>query len=105
LRVSALSEAIVQADAVDLATGWDRLTEPEKRHLVETITDKIIVGKEEVAVNLLYFPGEVIKQRGHAAAATFPNRHRPAAGHRNAAPIIRRGSRDRCSTASISMSK
>jgi site-specific DNA recombinase len=68
LRVSALSEAVVQADAVDLASGWDRLSEPEKRHLVETITDRIVVGKGEVAVNLLYFPGEVRKQRGHAAA-------------------------------------
>jgi site-specific DNA recombinase len=68
LRISALSEAVVQADAVDLATGWDRLSEPEKRHLVETITDKIVVGKEEVAVNLLYLPGQVTKQRGHAAA-------------------------------------
>lgn len=70
LKVSALSEAVVQTDAVDLATGWDRLKGPEKRHLVETITDRIVVGKEEVAVNLLYFPGPrpVEKQRGHAAA-------------------------------------
>jgi site-specific DNA recombinase len=68
LRISALSEAVVQADAMDLATGWDRLSAPEKRHMVETITDRIVIGKEEVTVNLLYFPGEVRKQRGHAAA-------------------------------------
>jgi len=71
LKVSALSEAVVQHDAVDLATGWDRLQGSEKRHLVETITDRIVVAKEEVAVNLLYFPGAapVVKQRGHAVAA------------------------------------
>lgn len=72
LKISALSEAVVQHDAVDLATGWDRLAGPEKRHMVETITDRIVVGKEEVAVNLLYFPSPrpVVKQRGHAAAVT-----------------------------------
>src|SRR5262249_8811743 len=79
-KVSALSEAVVQAEAVDLASGWDRLKGPEKRHMVETITDKIVVGKEEVAVNLLYFPGQgaVVKQRGHVAVDISANQHRPA---------------------------
>ena len=81
LRVSALSGAVVQADAMDLATGWDRLQAPEKRHLVETITDKIIVGKEEVTVNLLYFPGEVRKQRGHKDSSRRRAGSVPDSGH------------------------
>ena len=68
LKVSALSEAVVRQDAVDLATVWDRLQAPEKRHLVETITDKIVVGREDVAVNLLYVAGQMEKQRCHVAA-------------------------------------
>jgi hypothetical protein len=56
-------------DATDLTRRWDQFKPEETRQLVETITDKIIIGKEEVAVDLLYLPGAVGKQRGHADAA------------------------------------
>src|SRR5580692_361129 len=65
LRISNMAERAVEADANDLALRWDQFSEAQKRQLVETITHKIIVGKEEVAVNLLYRPGPMGTQRDH----------------------------------------
>ncbi|HEY3814535.1 MAG TPA: recombinase family protein [Caulobacteraceae bacterium] len=48
--------------ALDLTERWDRLEHNEKRQIVETITDRIVVGREEVEINLLHVP-----QSGNAA--------------------------------------
>lgn len=65
LRISVNSKRASVSDAGDLALRWTDFTSVEKRQLVETITDKIIVGKEEVAINLLYFPAS-LKPAGKA---------------------------------------
>lgn len=59
MRISALSESAAISEATDFATGWDQFKPEEKRQLVELITDRIVVGKEDVAINLLYLPGAV----------------------------------------------
>lgn len=69
MRISGFAETAALADASDLARQWDQFSEPEKRQLVETITDAITVAKEEVTIDLLFLPGAVATQRGHAAAA------------------------------------
>lgn len=51
-----------------LSERRDQFSQPEKRQLVETITDAITIAKEEVTIDLLYLPGSVSMQRGHAAA-------------------------------------
>ena len=56
IRISAMSEAAAASEAEDLALHWDAFSPQEKRRLVETITDRIVIGKEDVAVNLLYLP-------------------------------------------------
>ena len=73
LAVPLLAALATPATAHEVATDVTVqafLKPEEKRQLVETITEKIIVGKEEVAVDLLYLPAVVGKQRGHAAADT-----------------------------------
>jgi site-specific DNA recombinase len=59
MRISTLGSEAAMADAGDLALRWTEFTPEQKRQMVETITDKIIVGKEEVTVNLGYFPASL----------------------------------------------
>ncbi|HUO99036.1 MAG TPA: ATP-binding protein, partial [Rhizomicrobium sp.] len=68
MRISISGKQASVSDAGDLALRWTEFSQAEKRQLVETITDKIIVGKEEVAVNLLYFPAS-LKRDGKATNA------------------------------------
>jgi site-specific DNA recombinase len=105
MRISTIAEQAVTADATCLALRWDHFSEPEKRQLIETITDTIVVGKEEVTVDLLYRPSVVGTQRGHAAAAISPIPRKPAGARRAAARTISRRSPGRCSTASTCMSR
>jgi site-specific DNA recombinase len=59
MRISVSSEQASISDAGDLSLRWTQFSQGERRQLVETITDQIIVGKEEVAINLLYFPASL----------------------------------------------
>ncbi|MBV9064093.1 MAG: recombinase family protein [Alphaproteobacteria bacterium] len=59
MRISATSERATVSEAMDFATRWDQFTPEGKRQLVELITDNIVVGKEEVAINLLYLPAAI----------------------------------------------
>ena len=68
MRISVSGKQASVSDAGDLAIRWSEFSPAEKRQLVETITDKIIVGKEEVAVNLLYFTAS-LKRDGKATNA------------------------------------
>jgi site-specific DNA recombinase len=76
MRISGMGESAAIAEATDFATRWDQFEKGEKRQLVELITDTIIVGKEEVAINLLYFPtsletgGKATQPQGFIAATS-----------------------------------
>ncbi len=59
LRIAMAGKNAAIAEASDLSIRWGQFSRPEKRQLVETITDKIVVGKDEVAINLLYFPASL----------------------------------------------
>jgi site-specific DNA recombinase len=54
LKIGQLSQEEVLADARDLHTRWPSLPIVEKRKIVETITERIVVGKGEVEINLFY---------------------------------------------------
>lgn len=56
LRIGQLSEEEILQDARDLYSRWPELSFDEKRRIVETITERIIIGTEEVEINLLYSP-------------------------------------------------
>ena len=56
LKVSFLSSDQIAADGKDLYERWPEFDLEEKRQVIESITDSIVVGKDEVEVSLFYFP-------------------------------------------------
>lgn len=77
MRISTMAESAAISEATDFASGWDQFSPESKRQLVELITDKIVIGKEEVAVNLLYLPtavetgGKATRPHGFIAATSW----------------------------------
>lgn len=56
IRVSLASQAETLDDARDLWANWDKLSRGERRSVVEAITEKIVIGKDDVDIFLLYLP-------------------------------------------------
>lgn len=56
MKISQLSEEEIILGAKDLYERWPTLPDEEKRQIIEAITEKIIVGKDEVEINLYYAP-------------------------------------------------
>ena len=55
-EVGALSAEEILAEVLNLAEFWDKMDREEKRTLVESVTDKIVVGQGEIEINLCYLP-------------------------------------------------
>lgn len=56
VRINFLSGDQVFHEAQTLAERWPHLTLPERRQIVEAITEEIIVGQGDVTINLCYLP-------------------------------------------------
>jgi site-specific DNA recombinase len=56
LKVQYLSGDEILNEARDLYTRWPTLEQEEKRKVIENITEKIVIGTDEVAINLCYLP-------------------------------------------------
>lgn len=56
MKINQLSEEEIILGARDLYERWPNLPGEEKRHIIEAITEKIIVGKDEIDINLYYAP-------------------------------------------------
>jgi site-specific DNA recombinase len=56
LQITQLSHEDIVVGAKDLYTRWPDLAHEEKRRIVEAITKRITIGKEEVSIDLLYEP-------------------------------------------------
>lgn len=52
LKIQYLSNDEVLAEAKDLYSRWETLENPEKRQIIEAITERIIVGDGEITINL-----------------------------------------------------
>lgn len=69
LRIQYLSSDQILNEAKDLYSHWKDLTTDEKQKIVENITEKIIIGQEEVTINLAYLPASLktmtTEQRKH----------------------------------------
>jgi len=76
LRISLLSREEAMDEARDLATRWERLPSDEKRQIVETITDRIVIGTEDVEITLLHLPatndaGKATRPQGFMAPTSW----------------------------------
>ena len=56
LKISYASSDVVLQNAKDLYDRWPAIPFEEKRNIVETITNKITIGKEDVHLSLAYLP-------------------------------------------------
>lgn len=56
LKVNSVSADEVLAEASDLYTRWPKFERELKRRVVESITDKIVIGVDEVSINLAHIP-------------------------------------------------
>jgi site-specific DNA recombinase len=56
MKISQLSEEEIFLGAKGLYDRWPSLPDEEKRRIIEAITEKIIIGKDEVEINLYYAP-------------------------------------------------
>ncbi len=58
LKIHHLSSEEVFSEARDLYSRWDSLPFEERRSIVETIVEEIIIGDQEVEINLCYLPSQ-----------------------------------------------
>jgi len=69
LKIQYTSSDEILSEARDLYSRWPRLNKEEKRKIIETITEKVIIGEEDIAINLCYLPPSSQEasswQRGH----------------------------------------
>jgi len=56
LRIQYLSSDQILNEAKDLYSRWKELIPEEKRKIVENITEKIVIGQEDVTIHLAYLP-------------------------------------------------
>lgn len=56
IKIQHQSSGVVLHDAKDLYSKWDVLEYDDKRHIVELITEKIVVGREDIHMKLSYLP-------------------------------------------------
>lgn len=56
LKMNNLSTEEIATQASNLYDHWQTMEPGEKRGIIEAITDKIIIGKDEITINLCYTP-------------------------------------------------
>ena len=56
LKIQSLSTDIVIQEATDLYQNWPTMPMEEKRSIVETITDKLIINEDSINISLAYLP-------------------------------------------------
>lgn len=75
LQVDGLSQEQLAAEATNLYERWPSLTVAEKQEMVELITRSIVVGNEEVTIELIHFPSfQETKIRQRSARDSSPPR-------------------------------
>lgn len=89
IRVQYQSSDVVLHDAQDLYSRWDSLSFEDKRHIVELITDKIIVEKEDIHIKLSYLPTP--KNEQNPPATPKSNTNLNSGNSPNNSPVFRRG--------------
>ena len=72
LKILHLNSGEILNEAKDLHSKWKDLVFEEKRKIIENITENIIIGKEDISINLCYLPSQselaADKQRHHTGS-------------------------------------
>jgi site-specific DNA recombinase len=81
LKINHLSADQVLSEANDLYARWPSLSRDEKQKIVESITDSIIIGKDEIGINLCHLGSseEATKEQRKLTPAAATPAARPAA--------------------------
>jgi site-specific DNA recombinase len=61
-KIQLTSSDEILSEARNLYTRWPELPFDHKRQVVETITEKIVIGHEDVAIDLCYLPSAASKE-------------------------------------------
>jgi site-specific DNA recombinase len=64
MKIQFVSSDIVIQDAVQLYTNWNKLPYEEKRTIVESITDKIVIDQDTIDIALSYLPTPLLQPNG-----------------------------------------
>lgn len=74
LKIQYLSSDQILNEAKDLYSRWPVLEHQEKRKIIENITEKIIIGTDEVMINLCYLPSpsELMTDRQRNFKGSWP---------------------------------
>ncbi len=67
VKIYYLSSEEIITEAKDLYTRWPSLRREEKRHIVEEITERIVIGKDDVDIALNYLPSSAPLNHGRMA--------------------------------------
>ena len=105
LKIRYLSSDQVFSEARDLYSNWHKLQFDDKRKIVESIVEKITIGKDEVRIDLCYLPSATEMKENRSDSDTGPegengnsthsgNSGRPTASHFPKSEITAR--RQRC---------
>jgi site-specific DNA recombinase len=73
LRISLLSREEVLTRSKELVDRWDGLPQDEKRHIVETIVSRVVIGDGEVEFEFLYNPGSAPTGQNNPSASGSGN--------------------------------
>lgn len=74
LKVQYVSSDEIFARARDVYSHWPALEASEKRQIIEHITEKIVVGRDDIAINLCYLPAsaEIMAKRQRNLRGSWP---------------------------------
>ncbi|NLS80002.1 MAG: recombinase family protein [Chloroflexi bacterium] len=56
LRIQYLSSDEILSEAQDLHARWPQLTYADKRKIIENVVENIIIGQDDISINLSYLP-------------------------------------------------
>ena len=76
LKINHLSSDQVVTEAKDLYSRWPKLDFEDKRTIVENITETIVIGKDNIDINLCYLPTYKVVSKGqHNNRVALPFYH------------------------------
>lgn len=56
MRISSASQEEAMSGARSLTESWEAMSLAQKRQMIEATTNRIVIGKEEIEIDLLYLP-------------------------------------------------